>query len=211
MSYAVAVDIGGTFTDLVAFDREAGSVVISKSPTTYDNFVDGILSCFTKAEISPRNVTLASHGTTLVINSLLQRRGADAALVTTKGFRDLVEIGRGNRADPLDLHFRRNEPFIPRDRRFEVAERMDARGAERDPLDIEGLRALATQLEALGVESIGIFFLHSYLNPEHEIQAAAVLKEMLPDTFVTISTDLCREVSEYERASTVVVKRNRRH
>src|SRR5689334_7875678 len=117
MSYAVAVDIGGTFTDLVAFDHRAGSVVYSKSPTTYGNFVEGILSCFSKAQVSPRDVTLASHGTTLVINALIQRRGAKAALVTTKGFRDLVEIARGNRADPLDLHFRRNEPLIPRDRR----------------------------------------------------------------------------------------------
>lgn len=204
MSYAVAVDIGGTFTDLVAFDHQAGSVAYAKSPTTYGNFVEGILSCFAKAKVSPRDVTLISHGTTLVINTLLQRHGARAALVTTKGFRDLVEIGRGNRADPLDLHFRRNEPFISRDRRFEVSERMDATGNVRDALDVEGLRKLAVQLKELGTDSIAIFFLHSYLNDEHEVQAANVLKEMLPDTFVTVSTELCREMSEYERVSTVV-------
>jgi len=204
MTYAVAVDIGGTFTDLVAFDRAAGTVAYAKSPTTYDNLVEGILTCFAKAQISPRDVTLASHGTTLVINSLLQRHGAKAALVTTRGFRDLVEIGRGNRADPLDLHFRRNDPFILRDRRFEVAERLDAGGRVHEPLDVAGLRQLAAQLKALGTESIAIFFLHSYLNPEHENEAAAVLKELLPDCFVTVSNALCREISEYERVSTVV-------
>jgi N-methylhydantoinase A len=204
MSYAVAVDIGGTFTDLVAFDHQAGSVAYAKSPTTYGNFVEGILSCFEKAKVSPRDVKIASHGTTLVINSLIERKGANAALVTTKGFRDLVEIGRGNRADPLDLHFRRNDPFISRDRRFEVVERMDATGKEHQALDVDGLKKLAAQLKDLGTESIAIFFLHSYLNPGHEQQAAEVLKKELPGTFVTVSTELCREVSEYERVSTVV-------
>ena len=179
MSYAVAVDIGGTFTDLVAFDHRTGSVAYAKSATTYDNFVEGILSCFEKAKVSPHDVGMASHGTTLVINSLIQRKGANAALVTTKGFRDLVEIGRGNRADPLDLHFRRNDPFIARDRRFEVAERLDATGKAHQPLDVPGLRKLAGQLRDLGTDSVAIFFLHSYLNPAHEQQAAQVLKEEL--------------------------------
>src|SRR5438067_3170157 len=140
MSYAVAVDIGGTFTDLVAFDHRAGSVRYAKSPTTYGNFVAGILSCFDKAGVAPGETELVSHGTTLVINSLIQRRGAATALVTTKGFRDLVEIARGNRADPLDLHYRRDPPLIARNRRFEVAERIDARGAIREPLDEAELR-----------------------------------------------------------------------
>jgi N-methylhydantoinase A len=203
MAYAVAVDIGGTFTDLVAFDHATGSVIYAKAPTTYDNFVDGILACFAKAQVTPRDTALVSHGTTLVINSLIQRRGATAALVTTRGFGDLIEIARGNRADPLDLHFRRNEPLIPRERRFEVAERVDAAGKVLQPLDVDGLHEVATQLKKLGADSVAIFFLNSYLNAAHEAKAATLLQDTLPGVFVTASTELCREVSEYERASTV--------
>jgi N-methylhydantoinase A len=204
MPYACAVDIGGTFTDLVAFDHATGSVIYAKSPTTYDNFVAGILECFAKAQVAPREVAHVSHGTTLVINSLIQRRGAKAALVTTRGFGDLIEIARGNRADPLDLHFQRDEPLIPRERRFEVGERMDAAGRILAPLDVEGLREVARQLKKLGAQSVAIFFLNSYLNAGHEEQAATLLRELLPGTFVTTSTELCGELSEYERASTVV-------
>ena len=114
MPYAVAVDIGGTFTDLVAYDHDSRQVVYTKSPTTYGNFVDGILDCFGKARLEPHAANFVNHGTTLVINSLIQRKGAKAALVTTKGFRDVLEIARGNRPDPFDLHYRRDEPLIPR-------------------------------------------------------------------------------------------------
>jgi N-methylhydantoinase A len=204
MPYAVAVDIGGTFTDLVAFDHATGSVLYAKAPTTYDNFVAGILSCLAKAQVAPSGVAHISHGTTLVINALIQRRGARAALVTTRGFGDLIEIARGNRADPLDLHFRRDEALVPRERRFEVTERMDARGDVVQPLDVDGLRDVAARLNELGAESVAIFFLNSYLNAAHEQRAEALLAEMLPGVFVTASTELCREVSEYERASTAV-------
>ena len=131
MAYVVAVDIGGTFTDLVAFDRERGAVHYTKSPTTYDNFVDGILDCFAKAKIAPGDATFVNHGTTLVINALIQRKGAKAALVTSAGFRDILEIARGNRPDPFDLHYQRDEPLIPRELRFEVPERIDAKGRDR--------------------------------------------------------------------------------
>jgi N-methylhydantoinase A len=124
MSYAIAVDIGGTFTDLVAFDHETENVIYAKSQTTYDNLVDGILDCFNKANIKPAQASLVNHGTTLVINSLIQRRGATTALVTSKGFRDILEIARGNRPDPFDLHYQRDEPLIPRELRLEVPERI---------------------------------------------------------------------------------------
>src|SRR5581483_3456712 len=112
MSYVVDVDIGGTFTDLVPYDHEGHKVAYTKSPTTYGNFVEGILDCFVKAKIEPRETNFLNHGTTLVINSLIQRQGAKAALVTTRGFRDVLEIARGNRPDPFDLHYRRDEPLI---------------------------------------------------------------------------------------------------
>src|SRR5216110_3001504 len=158
MSYAIAVDIGGTFTDLVAFDHETHRVVYSKSPTTYDNLVEGILDCFNKARIKPAEASLVNHGTTLVINSLIQRKGAKTALVTSKGFRDILEIARGNRPDPFDLHYQRDEPLIPRALRFEVTERVGSKGEVITPLDAAALRPLADRLTALGIEAVAIFF-----------------------------------------------------
>ena len=114
MGYVVAVDIGGTFTDLVAFDHATQNVVYTKSPTTYANFVDGIFDCFAKAKLTPAEAERFNHGTTLVINSLIQRKGAKTALVTSAGFRDVLEIARANRPDPFDLHYQRDEPLIPR-------------------------------------------------------------------------------------------------
>jgi N-methylhydantoinase A len=202
MPYAVAVDIGGTFTDLVAFDHETQRVTYAKSPTTYDNLVEGILDCFEKAQVKPSESTLVNHGTTLVINSLIQRRGAKAALVTSAGFRDILEIARGNRPDPFDLHYQRDEPLIPRELRLEVRERMGSQGEIVCPLDMRELERLAEKLTASGVESVAIFFMNSYINPAHEEAAAAKLKELLPDVYVTFSTDLTREWYEYERCST---------
>ena len=203
MSYAIAVDIGGTFTDLVAFDHENQRVIYAKSPTTYDNLVDGILDCFNKAKIKPAEASLVNHGTTLVINSLIQRKGAKTALVTSQGFRDILEIARGNRPDPFDLHYQRDEPLIPRELRLEVPERMGSKGEVVTPLDSAALEKLAGEIRKLGVESVAIFFMNSYINPAHEEAAAEILKELLPDAYVTFSTDLTREWYEYERCSTV--------
>src|SRR5262245_58206414 len=203
MSYAIAVDIGGTFTDLVAFDHATQKVIYSKSPTTYDNLVEGILDCFDKAKIKPADASLVNHGTTLVINSLIQRQGAKTALVTSKGFRDILEIARGNRPDPFDLHYQRDEPLIPRELRFEVAERMGSKGDIVMPLDIDALATLAGEIKKLGVAAVAVFFMNSYINPAHEEAAAEILREHLPDTYVTFSTDLTREWYEYERCSTV--------
>ena len=203
MPYAVAVDIGGTFTDLVAFDHETSEIRYAKSPTTYDNFSNAILECFRKAALSPADSVLLNHGTTLVINSLIQRRGARAALVTSAGFRDILEISRGNRPDPFDLHYQRDEPLIPRELRFEVRERSDFKGEIIEPLDREELARLGLKFKELGVESIAVFFMNSYANPEPERSAADILKRMLPEAFVTYSTELTREWYEYERTATV--------
>ncbi|HEY4135798.1 MAG TPA: hydantoinase/oxoprolinase family protein [Alphaproteobacteria bacterium] len=203
MPYVVAVDIGGTFTDLVAYDHDAGKVVYTKSPTTYDNFVSGILDCFGKAKLTPDQATFLNHGTTLVINAYIQRKGAKAALVTTEGFRDVLEIARGNRPDPFDLHYQRDEPLIPRERRFEVPERMDSQGNTVVALDLAALTALAEKIKAEKIEAVAVFFMNSYANPAHEEQAAAHLKKLLPDVYVTYSTELTREWYEYERTATV--------
>lgn len=203
MASIVAVDIGGTFTDLVAFDNDKGRVVCTKSPTTYGNFVDGILDCFGKARMTPQEAAIVNHGTTLVINALIQRKGAKTALVTTKGFRDVLEIARGNRPDPLDLYYKRDEPLIPRELRFEVDERVDSKGNVIAPLDEAGLAELAKRLKALDAESVAIFFMNSYINPAHEERAAALLRDLVPGIFITTSTSLSREWYEYERSSTV--------
>src|SRR6202167_2885817 len=203
MPYSVAVDIGGTFTDLVAYDDDNHAVIFTKAPTTYGNFVAGVLDCFAKAKLEPRVASFLNHGTTLVINSLIQRKGAKAALLTTAGFRDVLEIARGNRPDPFDLHYRRDEPLIPRALRFEIKERIGSQGEIIDPLDVAALAPLADTLKGLGIESVAIFFMNSYANPQHEEEAACVLRHLLPDAYVTYSTELTREWYEYERSSTV--------
>ena len=203
MTHAVAVDIGGTFTDLVSYDRQSGEVRYTKAPTTYENFVSGILDCFDKSGVSPSTASVVNHGTTLVINSLIQRRGSKAALVTTAGFRDILEIARGNRPDPFDLHYHRDEPLIPRIHRYELTERIGAEGEIVTPLALDELPALATRLRHDGIEAIGIFFMNSYANAMHEEIAAAELTRLLPGVYVSYSTELAREWYEYERASTV--------
>jgi len=203
MPQAVAVDIGGTFTDLVAYDHDSGAVVYTKSPTTYGNLVEGVLDCFAKAKLDPGAAHFVNHGTTLVINALIQRKGAKAALVTTAGFRDILEIARGNRPDPFDLHYRRDEPLIPRELRFEVKERIGAKGEIVTPLDHAALAELAGKLKGLGIEAVAIFFMNSYANPAHEEAAAQALRALMPDAYVTCSTELTREWYEYERTSTV--------
>jgi N-methylhydantoinase A len=203
MAYAVAVDIGGTFTDLVGYDHDSRQVVCTKAPTTYGNFVSGIFDCFAKAGLEPKQADFLNHGTTLVINAYIQRKGAKAALVTSQGFRDILEIARGNRPDPFDLNYRRDEPLIPRNLRFEVPERIAADGQTVTPLDLDALDAVAEKLRAEKVESVAVFFMNSYANPAHEEAAVARLREKLPDVYVTRSTELTREWYEFERTSTV--------
>jgi N-methylhydantoinase A len=203
MAFAVAVDIGGTFTDLVAYDHDSHRVAYAKSPTTYGNFVEGILDCFNKVQLPPGSANFVNHGTTLVINSLIQRKGAKAALVTTAGFRDVLEIARGNRPNPFDLHYRRDDPLIPRPLRFEVTERIGSQGEIIMPLDVAALTPLAQTIKTLGIEAVAIFFMNSYANPVHEEQATATLRAQLPDVYITCSTELTREWYEYERTSTV--------
>jgi N-methylhydantoinase A len=149
MSYAVAVDIGGTFTDLVGYDYDTHRIVCTKSPTNYENFVGSILECFSKGALEPKDAGFLNHGTTLVINAYIQRSGAKAALVTTEGFRDVLEIARANRPDPFDLHYRRSEPLIPRILRFEIPERMSCDGTPLTPPDDAALEMLSIGCVAL--------------------------------------------------------------
>ena len=202
MPYVIAIDIGGTFTDLVACDVEFGAVAYTKSPTTYGRLGDAIFDCIRKAELDAHDARFVKHGTTLVINALLQRNGAKSALLATKGFRDVLEIGRGNRTQPFNLRFHREEPLIPRELRYEIEERIDGAGQVRTPLADGELAPLAEALRSERVESVAISFLNSYLKPDHEQAAAAELRRLLPDVFVTTGTELTREWHEFERTAT---------
>src|SRR5690242_9502703 len=128
MAFFVGADIGGTFTDVVGFDLERNRLIFGKSLTNHDDFVEEVVACLDHAGIETRSIEILKHGTTLVINTLLERTGAKTALVTTRGFRDILEIGRAGRPLPFDLDYARNAPLVPRDLRFEVAERMRADG-----------------------------------------------------------------------------------
>jgi N-methylhydantoinase A len=198
----IAIDIGGTFTDVTAFDGVTGSVELGKALTTPSNLTEGIMAATAKAGASPAEADLIIHGSTIVINAILQRRGARTALVTTKGFRDVYEIGRINRPESFNLFFRKHRPLVPRDLIFEVPERMLADGTEELPLDVNVAREVARKINELDMEAVGIVFLHSYLAPEHETCMRDILLETNPRLFVTASHELSREYREYERTST---------
>jgi N-methylhydantoinase A len=202
VAYVIAIDIGGTFTDLVACDVETGAVAYTKSPTTYDRLGEAIFDCIRKAALDASQASFVKHGTTLVINALLQRVGAKTALLATKGFRDLLEIGRGNRTRPFDLRFHREPPLIPRELRFDVTERVRGSGQVQTPLAIGELKDLAEKMREAGVEALAISFLNSYLTPDHEQDAAAEMRRLLPGVFVTTGTELTREWHEFERTAT---------
>ncbi|MCW5770355.1 MAG: hydantoinase/oxoprolinase family protein [Rhodospirillaceae bacterium] len=204
MSLFVGTDIGGTFTDLVGYDSASNRLVFGKTLTNYGDLVAGVAACLESARIEPRAVAVLKHGTTQVINTLLERKGAKTALVTTKGFADILEIGRAGRPLPYDLDYARHPPLVPRPWRLEVSERMDAQGTVLVPLALDELEELAAKIEAGGIAALAIAFLNSYRNPAHEEEAARFFRERLPGLYVTAATELSREWFEYERTSTAV-------
>src|SRR5262249_14326001 len=145
------------------------------------------------------------HGSTIAINTVLEKSGAKTALITTAGFRDVYAIGRGNRPDAFNLFFHRPRPLVPRELTFEIAERMNAAGEGTVPIDVAAVEKLGRELAALGIEAVAVCFLHSYANPAHEQRAGEVLRREFPDLFVTLSHEILREFREYERTSTTVL------
>jgi N-methylhydantoinase A len=202
MGIYAAIDTGGTFTDLVTFDADNGNVRYTKSLTTRQRPIDGIMDCISKVNLDLGEAVLFKHGTTLVINTLLERSGPSIALVTTKGFRDVLEFGRGNRTEPFNLFFRRYPPLVEREMRFEINERIDGQGKVLAAPDRSEVLALADRLRTSGVAGVAICFLNSYLKPDHERQVAEWLREALPGCYITSSTELTREWYEYERTAT---------
>jgi N-methylhydantoinase A len=201
----VAVDIGGTFTDLVALDTASGQVIRAKADTTGRQPARGVLAALERSGVTPQQVGTFVHGTTVVINAITERSGARTALVTTRGFRDVLEIGRANRPDIYNLAYRKPVPFVPRHLRLEVSERMSYRGEVIEPVSEDELTACGDQLAALGVQAVAICLLHAWANPAHEAEIAAALAARLPGVSVLASHQVSRQWREYERTSSAVL------
>jgi N-methylhydantoinase A len=203
MATRAAVDIGGTFTDLVYLHEETRDVGLAKSSTTAGRFEEGVMNAVGEAELG--EVSFLAHGTTVIINALTERKGAVTALLTTKGFRDVLEIQRANRPDLYNLTYAKPRPFVPRRLRLEVSERMSYQGEVLAPLDEEGVRAAIAEAKRQGADAFAICFLHSYANDEHERRAAEIVRSEWPEVAVTASHELTNEWREFDRTSTAVL------
>ena len=209
MTHLVAgADVGGTFTDLVVFDPATGAVKLAKVPTTLDpdsgGQAQGVLQAFTDAGVALADIGLIVHGTTTTTNAVLERKLSRTGLITTEGFRDVLELGRRTRPRPYGMTGR-FVPVIPRDLRLEVPERMDARGRVVTPLDEAALERAVQRLIDAGCESLVIHFLHSYANPAHEARAAEIARGLWPTHYITAGHRLLSESREYERGVTAAV------
>jgi len=204
--FALGVDIGGTFTDLVLSEVGGGRQFIGKVLTTYDDLAAGVLHgarrLLAQSGVLARNVGKIVHGTTLATNALIERRGPKAAMVVTRGFRDVLEMARESRYDIFDIDLRVPLPLVPRRLVFEVSERLDAHGRIVEQLAADDVRQIARELKALGVEAVAVCLLHSFRNPAHERAIAEILAADAPDISVSLSHDVMPDVREYERAST---------
>ncbi|MCB1343723.1 MAG: hydantoinase B/oxoprolinase family protein [Rhodobacter sp.] len=204
--WRVGFDIGGTFTDFILYDAVEGAVTLHKRLTTPHDPAEAALIGLQEL-VALRGIALSDvgdmvHGTTLVTNAVIERKGAKLGLITTRGFRDILEMGTEQRYDIYDLFVEFPDPLAPRDRRIEVSERLTAEGAVLTPLDEAGVTAAARSLAAQGCEAIAVAFLHSYANPAHERRAAALIRAAVPGVSVSISSDVVAEMGEYQRTVT---------
>lgn len=202
--YRVSTDVGGTFTDGVLLDEKTGKIAISKVSSTPHNPAIGTIECIEKFDKPLCDASFLSHGTTVVINALIEGKGAKTALVTTEGFRDVLEIGRCNRTEMYDALYRKPRPLVPRHLRLEVQERIDADGKVVRPLATADLERVLGVLEREKVESVAVCLLNAYANPEHEAGIGAFLQQRLPGVAVSLSHLITRRYYEFERTSTTV-------
>jgi N-methylhydantoinase A len=195
-SFTVGIDVGGTFTDLLAVDPATNSVKIAKVPTTIDNQAIGFMAALASAGVDVAGLQAVVHGTTTTTNALLERKIARVGLITTKGFRDVLELGRRTRPQPYGLRgtFR---PLIEREYRLEVPERMDADGHVLTPLGEAAVVIAAEELLARRCEAVVIHFLHSYINPAHELRAAEIVRNLWPNPYVTAGHAILSEYREF--------------
>ena len=201
----IASDIGGTFTDLFYLDETTGQVGVAKVSTTPGNYAEGVVQTLQKAHVYAPDTSFFVHGSTVIINALTERKGVKTGLITTKGFRDVLEIGRANRPDIYNTYYTKPKPFVPRHLRLEVRERTNHKGAEVVPLDAGDVEAAVQALLAEGVASVAVCFLHSYANPAHELQCGQIISELVPALPVTLSHQITQEWREYERTNTAVL------
>jgi len=203
-SYRLAVDIGGTFTD-VALQRDAQtwtSKVLTTSRAPEEGVMRGIAEALAGAGADPAHVSVVIHGTTLATNAIIERKGAKTALLVTEGFRDSVEMAYENRFEQYDINVQRPAPLVPRRLRIPVTERVSAHGEVLRPLDLHSVDAAIDRLEREQVQSVAVGFIHCYANPEHEQRVGARIAERLPGVYVTLASEVCPEIREYERMST---------
>lgn len=203
--YRLAADIGGTFTDVVLFDKEIGQYNTAKVPTTLHNLSEGVLSGINRMVQDFNEVDFFVHGTTVGLNAFLERKGANMALIVTSGFRDLYEIGRANRSEIYNIQYRQPEPLVKRRHVFEVEERILVDGKIDTPLNNDSLQQVIQKIAANGYDSVSVCLLHAYKNPEHEKLMKQKIKEQLPEMSVSLSHEVVREWREYERTSTTVI------
>ena len=201
----IALDIGGTFTDLVAFDLAAGTIHHAKSSTTPYDLSVGIRETLRKSGLPIDAAETFIHGSTVAINTAIERTGARTALLVTEGTRDVYSIGRGNRPEAYNLFFKRPAPYVPRQRTREIAERLSAAGDVVTVLARDQARDIATALNAEDIEAVAVCFLHSWANPEHEIAVGNILADEAPGMYRSLSHEILREYREYERTSTTVL------
>ncbi len=200
----VGVDVGGTFTDLVLLDEATGEVRVAKVPTTAANQAGGVVAALARVSAGAAELKVIVHGTTTATNALLERKGARTGLITTRGFRDVLELGRRTRPTPYGLKGS-FEPLIPRDLRLEVDERVDAEGEVVVPLAEDQVSSAVRRLRARGVEALVIHFIHSYLNDAHERRAREIAAAEWPNAYVTVGAELLPEYREFERGTTAAI------
>ena len=200
----VGVDVGGTFTDLILMEPESGAVRLAKVPSTPENQAAGVLAALEGADAALADVGAIVHGTTVTTNALLERKLSRCGLITTRGFRDVLELGRRTRPNAYGL-IGGFAPLIPRELRIEVPERMDAAGEVLVPLDEDAVRAALATLQAAGCEALVVHFLHSYRNPAHEVRALEIARECWPDGHATAGHAILSEFREYERGVAAAV------
>lgn len=210
MTYSVAVDVGGTFTDVVLMDTATGEHTIAKTPTTddqTDGVITGVLRAASEAGVDLGHIANLHYGSTAALNALLTRQGATVGLIVTSGYRQILHLARSQTPGPLVgwLNWMKPDPLAPLDLTWEVAERVGADGKVQIPLDEETARAALTAAAAAGVEALAVVFLHSYANPDHERKVKELAAQVAPELQVTLSSDVLPEYREYERATTAVV------
>ena len=203
--FRLGVDIGGTFTDLVLIDETSGKIVQEKVETTVHSPAAGVMAAIKRAQLDISELSVFVHGTTLGLNALLERKGAPTGLICTRGFRDVLEIGRLNRPHMYDVLYRKQPALVPRYLRYEISERMNHEGKVIRHLNEKETRQVVRELKRRKVRAIAVSLLHSYANPAHEIRVREIIRKEFPEAYISLSSDILRQFHEYERTVSAVI------